>query len=47
MCVMSRYGSVEFGAGTGHDVANIVVWLGAVGALIGIDILATREGDEA
>lgn len=43
MCWMSRHYGVEFGAGTGHDIANVAVWLLALGALLGLDALLERR----
>lgn len=43
MCLMSRWFGVEFGSGTGHDIANAVVWLLALGAMLGLDHLFSRH----
>ncbi len=45
MCVMSRWYGVEFGSGTGHDVANAIVWILAIFTLIWIDGRVTRNAE--
>lgn len=43
MCWMSSQWGVAFGAGTGHDVLNAVVWLAAIALLLALDTWLTRR----
>lgn len=43
LCVMARIRGVAFAENTGHTIANVVEWLGLVGALVAIDGLLVRR----
>ena len=47
MCWMSSKYGVEFGSGVGHDVANAVAWILALGAMLWLDGRMSRPGSVA